>query len=74
MSKKGLGRGIGALIPGIDPAERERLYHEALRKIHEDAAHLIDWRQKDVYATSTRIHWLPRSDEEINLFSATWAG
>ncbi|WP_273378867.1 ABC transporter substrate-binding protein [Symbiobacterium thermophilum] len=58
----------------MDPAERERLYHEALRMIHEDAAHLIDWRQKDVYATSTRIHWLPRSDEEINLFSATWAG
>ena len=25
MSKKGLGRGIGALIPGIDPADRERL-------------------------------------------------
>lgn len=54
----------------MDQAERERLYHQALRQLHEDVAHLIDWQQKDIYATSTRIEWTPRSDEEINLVSA----
>jgi peptide/nickel transport system substrate-binding protein len=55
----------------LDPKEREAQYKIALAKMHDDAAHVIDWQQKDVYGLSKRINWKPRSDELLDLYGAT---
>jgi peptide/nickel transport system substrate-binding protein len=55
----------------MDPKERERLYHQATKIMHDEAARLVNWQQKDVYGISKRLNWTPRSDEQLNLFGAT---
>lgn len=62
---------IGKARSIMDPKEREKLYHKALQIIHDEAARLVNWQQKDVYGVSKRLNWEARSDEEINLFHAS---
>ncbi|HSL93207.1 MAG TPA: ABC transporter substrate-binding protein [Bacillota bacterium] len=56
----------------LDSAEREALYHEALSIIHEDAAWIPLYQQKDIYGVSNRVAWAPRADESIVVFEASW--
>lgn len=56
----------------LDAGEREALYHEALTIIHEDAAWIPLYQQKDIYGVSSRVNWSPRADESIVVFSASW--
>jgi peptide/nickel transport system substrate-binding protein len=54
----------------IDQNKRREMYKQALQRIQDQAYHIANWRQKDVYGVSKRLDWMPRSDERISLFSA----
>jgi peptide/nickel transport system substrate-binding protein len=54
----------------IDQNKRKELYKQALERIADQAYHVANWRQKDVYGVSKRVEWAARSDERISLFFA----
>jgi peptide/nickel transport system substrate-binding protein len=54
----------------IDQNKRADLYKQALTRINDQAYHLVNWRQKDVYGVSKRVDFTARSDERISLFYA----
>jgi peptide/nickel transport system substrate-binding protein len=56
----------------LDAAGREDLYREALEIIHDDAPWIPLYQQKDIYGVSDRVNWLPRADESIVVFEASW--
>lgn len=56
----------------LNAEERKALYHEALEIIHEDAAWIPLYQQKDIYGVSSRVNWKPRADESLVAFSASW--
>ncbi len=49
----------------LDPAKRKALYAKALRIVHDDAPWLFLFQYEDLYATTKRLQWQPRSDEAI---------
>ncbi len=49
----------------LDPVKRKALYAKALRIVHDDAPWLFLFQYEDLYATSKRLQWQPRSDEAI---------
>jgi peptide/nickel transport system substrate-binding protein len=63
---------LDALINGaratIDKNKRTDLYKQALTRINDQAYHVVNWRQKDVYGVSKRVDFNARSDERISLF------
>jgi len=44
---------------------------QALGVIWEDASHVFLYQQQDLYAASKRLKWQPRSDETLDMFSAS---
>ena len=49
----------------LDPSKRRALYAKALRIVHDEAPWLFLFQYEDLYATSKRLQWEPRSDEAI---------
>ena len=60
-----LDRLVDAARYELDTAKRKALYAKALRMIHDDAPWLFLFQYEDLYATSKRLRWQPRSDEAI---------
>jgi hypothetical protein len=44
---------------------------QALGVLWEDASHIFLYQQQDLYAASKRVQWQPRSDETLDMFSAS---
>lgn len=51
----------------LDPDERERLYAEALRIIHEDVPWVSLFQQFDIYGVREDLAWQPRPDQKIEV-------
>jgi peptide/nickel transport system substrate-binding protein len=51
----------------LDPSERERLYGEALRIIHEDVPWVSLFQQFDIYGVRADLTWEPRPDQKIEV-------
>lgn len=52
----------------MDPKRRERIYHQALELIHDDAAWLFLYQGIDIYGVSNRVqNWSPNPDEAFTM-------
>jgi len=52
----------------LDQKKRERIYHQALKLIHDDGAYLFLHQGADVYGVSNRVeNWTPNLDELFTL-------
>jgi len=49
----------------LDPKKRQALYSKALELIHEEAPWLFLFQYEDLYATTKRLIWRARSDEQL---------
>ncbi|MBV8353730.1 MAG: ABC transporter substrate-binding protein, partial [Candidatus Eremiobacteraeota bacterium] len=49
----------------LDPVKRQHLYSRILMTIHEEAPWIFLFQYEDLYATSKRLVWQPRGDEQI---------
>ncbi|MDP9410554.1 MAG: ABC transporter substrate-binding protein [Actinomycetota bacterium] len=59
----------------IDPAQREEMYHDILRRIVEAAPWLFLYSQADIYGVASALQgWEPRPDEMIYLYGASLGG
>ena len=54
-----------------DDAKHADYLKQALQLIQEDASHIFLYQQQDLYAANKRLKWQPRSDETIDMFSAS---
>ncbi|MGE5654404.1 MAG: ABC transporter substrate-binding protein, partial [Bacillota bacterium] len=54
----------------MDQKARASLYHEANQHFVDEQPLIVLYQNKDVYATSSRLAWTPRSDELIMLHQA----
>jgi peptide/nickel transport system substrate-binding protein len=54
-----------------DEAKHADYLKQALGVIQEDASHVFLYQQQDLYAASKRLKWQPRSDETLDMFSAS---
>jgi peptide/nickel transport system substrate-binding protein len=54
-----------------DEAKHADYLKQALGVIWEDASHVFLYQQQDLYAASKRLKWQPRSDETLDMFSAS---
>ena len=52
----------------LDPSKRRALYGRIVRILHDDAAWIVLFEYEDLYATTKRLHFQPRGDEELH----TW--
>jgi len=54
-----------------DDAKHADYLKQALGLLWEDASHIFLYQQQDLYAANKRLKWQPRSDETIDMFSAS---
>jgi peptide/nickel transport system substrate-binding protein len=54
-----------------DEAKHADFLRQALQVIQEDASHMFLYQQEDLYAVNKRLKWQPRSDETLDMFSAS---
>jgi len=54
-----------------DTTKHAEYLKQALQLIQEDASHIFLYQQQDLYATSKRLQWQPRSDETLDMFTAS---
>ncbi len=56
----------------LDNTIREEIYHKILEEIQNDIPFVNLYQQKDIYGSSNRINWKPRSDEVIKVAEISW--
>jgi peptide/nickel transport system substrate-binding protein len=52
----------------LDVAKRKALYKQIAIILHEEAPWIVMFEYEDLYATSKRLHWQPRGDENIRAY------
>lgn len=50
----------------FDREERQSLYSQVARRLHDEANFLFLYQQQDLYGVNNRLEWEARSDEQLN--------
>ncbi len=63
---------IDEALATMDESRRAETYHNIIQQVHNDAAFINLYQQKDLYGVSERIVFAPRSDELIDIKNIKW--
>lgn len=58
--------------PIVDPVKRKAAWDAIQKKVYDEAIWIFLWQQEDLYGVSNRINFTPRSNEEIEMWKATY--
>jgi peptide/nickel transport system substrate-binding protein len=58
----------------FDPAEREKLLRDLMKKIYEDAPTVPLWHPQDIYGVNRKLTWKAPFDEEMMFYEASIRG
>jgi peptide/nickel transport system substrate-binding protein len=49
----------------VDPERRNAIFKQIQKKLHDDAAWIFLFDGQDIYGTTSKLQWTPRSDEVV---------
>jgi peptide/nickel transport system substrate-binding protein len=56
----------------MDQKKRQKIYSDAMKLIHEEAAWVWAYQQVDIYGVNERLNWKARLDERLEVFSMSF--